>query len=927
MTAGTRTVLTLAAVAMAILLTTAHQVSAAELTHDATVQVSDNESVFNVSVSPGKAGYDNGTVSGIFGGGTVLDYRFFTADSDTLWSWSDGGAGIVAPIPSPPPGNIAGPVNQSQNWPDVWITSDPDTDPADFTTNTQAGAQNITGTIDVSGLGSGTLYFIHGTYYDSFALSLTMSGSGQPDIQAEYADDPPNTVNMGWVTSFTFSTGGVYDTVTYSYTNTDADGSRARFMGAIVAGAIVKAYGATPRDGAMVEANWVNMSWQPGQLAVSHDVYLSDSFDDVNNGTTDAFQGNQGATMLIAGFVGFALPDGLVPGTTYYWRVDEINEADPNSPWKGDVWSFWIPPKIAWEPAPGDGDNYVAADVELSWTPGFGAQLHTVYLGENIDDVSNATGGTTQTETTFTPSSLEMDKTYYWRVDEFEAPVTHKGDVWSFTTRPVVPLHSDPDLVAWWTFDEGQGTTAIDWSGHGNHAALSGSEWTAAALGDTGLHIGSHGAIQNLNYAATDLTEVSVAAWVRTDSSGDQYIVSFDRNEYYRLEINGSGGGPGQVGWDVMTSSGQVDYGSIKRVNDGLWHHVTGVYDNGTLTIYIDGVPEPSASGGPTFGTGTTRFGFIGANSEASSFDGNRGGGSPIAGEVDDIRIYHRALTQEEIAAVMRGDPKLANSPAPARNAIVDIRDISSLSWSKGDTAASHDVYFGADRDAMEFKGNQAATSLSLADLVEFGGGDYYWRIDEVEAGGTVVAGTIWKFTVPDYLIVDDFESYNDIEEGQEGSNRIYLTWIDGYGTTNNGSQAGNLDVPLMSQGHNSAQAMPLLYDNAGKTSEATMTLVSKKDWTEHGVTKLVVWFRGDPANAAERMYVALGNAIVYHPDDAAAQISTWTEWVIDLADFAGQGANLSNVPSITIGFGTRGAPAATGGTGTVEFDDIGLIP
>ena len=82
----TRAVLTLVAVAMAILLTTTHQVSAAELTYDSTVEVSDNESVFNVSVFPGKAGYDNGTVSGIFGDGTVVDYRFFTADSDTVWS-------------------------------------------------------------------------------------------------------------------------------------------------------------------------------------------------------------------------------------------------------------------------------------------------------------------------------------------------------------------------------------------------------------------------------------------------------------------------------------------------------------------------------------------------------------------------------------------------------------------------------------------------------------------------------------------------------------------------------------------------------------------------------------------------------------------------------------------------------------------------
>jgi hypothetical protein len=119
---------------------------------------------------------------------------------------------------------------------------------------------------------------------------------------------------------------------------------------------------------------------------------------------------------------------------------------------------------------------------------------------------------------------------------------------------------------------------------------------------------------------------------------------------------------------------------------------------------------------------------------------------------------------------------------------------------------------------------------------------------------------------------------------------------------------------------------MPLSYDNAGRTSEATRTLVSNKDWTAQGVTKLVVWFSGDPANAADRMFVALGNAVVYHPDDAATQDDGWNEWVIDLQEFADQGADLTNIGSITLGFGTRNAPVAGGGTGTVEFDDIRLI-
>jgi len=84
------------------------------------------------------------------------------------------------------------------------------------------------------------------------------------------------------------------------------------------------------------------------------------------------------------------------------------------------------------------------------------------------------------------------------------------------------------------------------------------------------------------------------------------------------------------------------------------------------------------------------------------------------------------------------------------------------------------------------------------------------------------------------------------------------------------------------------------------------------------------VWFRGSPANSAERMFVAInGNSVVYHDDPAATQTGGWTEWVIDLQAFTG--VNLANVNTMAIGFGTKNSPAA-GGTGTMYFDDIRLI-
>ncbi|MHC4229987.1 MAG: hypothetical protein ACYSW0_21330, partial [Planctomycetota bacterium] len=167
--------------------------------------------------------------------------------------------------------------------------------------------------------------------------------------------------------------------------------------------------------------------------------------------------------------------------------------------------------------------------------------------------------------------------------------------------------------------------------------------------------------------------------------------------------------------------------------------------------------------------------------------------------------------------------------------------------------------------------------------------------------------------------------SYNDIDPPDDASNRIFDKWIDGFGTTTNGALVGNDLPPYAEQTivHGGAQSMIYRYDNANKTSEATLTLVWPRDWTEEGVTKLSLWFTGDAANAPERMFVALnGTAVVYHNDQNVAQINTWTEWVIDMAAF---GVDLTNVNSITIGFGTKNSPAA-GGPGTMYFDDIRLV-
>ncbi|UCF15604.1 MAG: LamG domain-containing protein [Phycisphaerales bacterium] len=674
-----------------------------------------------------------------------------------------------------------------------------------------------------------------------------------------------------------------------------------------------KAASPSPADGAMLEAMWASISWSPGGFAVSHDLYIGDNLDDVNNGAEGAFAGNYATTDLIIGFAGYPVPGGLVPGTTYYWRIDEVNPDDPNSPWKGDVWSFWIPPRTAYSPAPADGARFVTEDVTLVWTGGFDAKLHTVYFGDNFDDVSNATGGLPQSAATFTPPGpLAKDTVYYWRVDEFDALATHKGDVWSFRTLPDIPI-ADPVLVGWWKLDEGQGSTALDWSGQNSHGTLSGNpEWVigqdGGALkldGNSWVDCGTPDILQVGQ-------EITIACWINpTALGGERSFVGL--NGAYSFKASGD--------HLRFTTPGILDHDAdVAVISTGTWQHVADTFQpDQTVVFYINGVEAHRMTGSAAnVGSGPFR---IGTNQWNERF----------TGMIDDLRVYDKVATAEEITLAMRGDPLVAWDASPANGSNPDIDSALPLGWQPGDNASQHDVYFGTDVDAVTdadasdatgvYRGRQNATSFNPAEGVEWGGGPYYWRVDEVSNDGTIIKGRIWSFTVADFLLVDDFESYNDIEEGLPGSNLVYMTWADGFGIPTNGSTMGYAVAfqPTMETAivHGGRQSAPMAYYNIGAAfSEVTRTLPAQ-DWTAHGVQELSLWFYGAATNTPGQLYVKVNGVKANCTGDSGdLSVPQWRECVVDLAAV---GTNLQSVTSLSIGVDGIGA------TGMLLLDDIRL--
>ncbi|UCD50419.1 MAG: LamG domain-containing protein, partial [Phycisphaerales bacterium] len=253
--------------------------------------------------------------------------------------------------------------------------------------------------------------------------------------------------------------------------------------------------------------------------------------------------------------------------------------------------------------------------------------------------------------------------------------------------------------------------------------------------------------------------------------------------------------------------------------------------------------------------------------------------------------------------------PVQAREPEPADGA-TEVSVDAMLGWRAGREASSHKVYFGTD-----------AATLALVDTVTDsrynpGGLDlgttYYWQIDEVNEAETISTweGPLWSFATQEFLSVDDFESYNDEE------NRIYEVWADGW-VNGTGSTVGYLEPPFAERTivHSGRQAMPLFYENTGgiSVSEAELTLPTGQDWTQAGVTTLVVHFYGDLENDAAQVYVKINGTKV--TGGGSTNLVLWKQWNIDLA---ATGANLQNVTSLIVG--VEGS-----GSGTIYVDDIQL--
>jgi hypothetical protein len=309
------------------------------------------------------------------------------------------------------------------------------------------------------------------------------------------------------------------------------------------------------------------------------------------------------------------------------------------------------PPGQASNPAPTDGTTDASISSDLGWSAGSSAMSHNVYFGTTNPPPFRGN----QTGTTYDTGTLDINTTYYWRIDEKNPRGTTQGTVWSFTTSLPIPNHH-------WALDETSGTTAYDSAGSYNGTFNGGDPCWVDGLFSGAIDcngVSDYFSIPGLNpgtdYNSTDT--FSVSGWFKTSqSTGIQTIVG----QWGQMSTPSCPNCPwtnSYYGWQVLVENNKVvarfgppsgiptNITGISDVNDGNWHNFTLVYPtkNSNATLYVDGNSE-GTPGAELFTVGPTssRIG-----------DGSYGNaplkGGPFCGMIDDVIIYNRALTADEV--------------------------------------------------------------------------------------------------------------------------------------------------------------------------------------------------------------------------------------------------------------------------------------
>ncbi len=207
-------------------------------------------------------------------------------------------------------------------------------------------------------------------------------------------------------------------------------------------------------------------------------------------------------------------------------------------------------------------------------------------------------------------------------------------------------------LVGYWSFDEGEGGTAYDYSGNGHDGTIYGTAWTGGVSGSALYYDGLNAYVVVPDSASIEITpDISISLWVTVGSFVSEehpcLVTRYnagDQDRVWRMWIHG---GTGQVGFyaddngDDCTPSYTI-YSNASLSTD-TWYHITATKSGTSGSIFIDGALDAQENDCPA---------TIDVTEDEPIRMGRRNDGATIHyfdGIIDEVRIYDRALSHDEI--------------------------------------------------------------------------------------------------------------------------------------------------------------------------------------------------------------------------------------------------------------------------------------
>ena len=445
------------------------------------------------------------------------------------------------------------------------------------------------------------------------------------------------------------------------------------------------------------------------------------------------------AANRVAQPTGTSFVDSPLASGTYFYRVTAEDAAGnvsaASNEASGSATADTTPPSapatLTATPAPGQ--------ISLSWSASSdagGIANYNVHRGTTAGFTPSAANRIAQpTGTSFVNSGLASG-TFYYRVTAADPAGNVSGP--SPEASATVPTGPPPGLVGEWGFDAGAGTSASDSSGTGNTGTLSGPTWTTAGrFGNALTFDGVNDSVNVADANSLDLTTgMTIEAWVRPTALGGAWRTAVMKvrpgTMSYSLYANGSSGTKVPTA-EIFTTTYR-DTGASSQLATGTWTHIAATYNGTTLAVFVNGVQAGQllTSGPIVTGTGALQFG------------GNASWGEWFQGEIDEVRVYNRALTAGEIAADMNRPVTNPDSVAPSAPGVLAAAGTltgAQLSWGAATDntgVARYNVHRSPTPGFTPAAGNRVAqpTGTSYTDTVA--AGTYYYRVTAEDAAGNV---------------------------------------------------------------------------------------------------------------------------------------------------------------------------------------------